>query len=77
MGPMEERTRWTDERIDDLADRMDAGFDRMDRDIRELRSDLTAQIEGLRQTMLQMTLSLGGGMLLGFVSLFAALLTRG
>ena len=77
MGPMEERTRWTDERIDDLADRMDAGFDRMDRDIRDLRSDLTAQIEGLRQTMLQMTLSLGGGMLLGFVSLFAALLTRG
>ena len=29
---------WTDERLDDLARRMDAGFDRIDRDIRELRT---------------------------------------
>lgn len=28
---------WTDERLDDLARRMDAGFERVDRDIRELR----------------------------------------
>jgi hypothetical protein len=28
---------WTDERLDDLARRMDAGFDRIDRDIRDLR----------------------------------------
>jgi hypothetical protein len=32
-----ERTVWTDERLDDLAQRMDAGFERVDRDIRELR----------------------------------------
>jgi hypothetical protein len=32
-----ERTMWTDERLDDLARRMDAGFERVDRDIRELR----------------------------------------
>ena len=73
---MEQRTRWTDERIDDLAQRMDAGFDRVDRDIRELRTDLTAQIDGLRQTILQTTLGLGSGMLLGFVSLLAAILAR-
>lgn len=29
---------WTDGRLDDLSRRMDAGFDRVDRDIRELRS---------------------------------------
>jgi hypothetical protein len=32
-----ERTMWTDERLDDLARKMDAGFDRVDADIRELR----------------------------------------
>lgn len=29
---------WTDERLDDLAQKVDAGFDRLDRDIRELRA---------------------------------------
>jgi hypothetical protein len=28
---------WTDERLDDLARKMDAGFARVDADIRELR----------------------------------------
>lgn len=28
---------WTDERLDDLAQKVDTGFDRVDRDIRELR----------------------------------------
>jgi len=32
-----ERTMWTDERLDDLARRMDAGFERVDREIRDLR----------------------------------------
>lgn len=32
-----ERTMWTDERLDDLAAKMDAGFARLDADIRELR----------------------------------------
>jgi hypothetical protein len=35
-----ERTMWTDERLDDLSNRMDAGFERVDRDIRELRTDM-------------------------------------
>ncbi len=29
---------WTDERLDDLAHKVDAGFERVDRDIRELRT---------------------------------------
>jgi hypothetical protein len=33
-----ERTVWTDERLDDLARKMDHGFDRLDRDIRDLRT---------------------------------------
>jgi hypothetical protein len=35
-----ERTMWTDERLDDLSNRMDAGFERVDRDISELRTDM-------------------------------------
>jgi hypothetical protein len=33
-----ERTVWTDERLDDLARKMDMGFERLDRDIRDLRT---------------------------------------
>jgi hypothetical protein len=36
VGSME-RTMWTDERLDDLAKKVDAGFERVDRDIRDLR----------------------------------------
>ena len=64
---------WTDERLDDLAGRVDAGFDRVDRDIRELRVDLSGQIESLRRTMIQ----IGGGMMLGIISVLAATLARG
>lgn len=84
MPPMEQRTRWTDDRIDDLAARMDAGFDRIDRDIRDLRADMTTQLEGLRsevhalgQTMVTTMLRFGLGMLLGFISVLAAIAARG
>jgi hypothetical protein len=33
-----ERTMWTDERLNDLAHKVDAGFERVDQDIRELRT---------------------------------------
>lgn len=74
------RTTWTDERLDDLAESMRSGFARVDQDLREVRTeianvrlDLGAQIEGLRQTLLRV----GGGMLVGFISVLAAVLARG
>jgi len=57
-----ERSRWTDERLDDLVDEMRRGFDRVDRDLRELR---------------QWTFRLTLGMSLGFISVLAAILARG
>lgn len=33
---------WTDDRLDDLARRMDKGFDRVDADIRALRTEVGA-----------------------------------
>lgn len=35
-----ERIAWTDERLDDLSQRMDAGFARVDGEIRELRTEM-------------------------------------
>ena len=48
-----ERVGWTDERLDDLSRRMDAGFARVDEDLRELRremhdgfADLSRRLDG-------------------------------
>jgi len=75
-----ERGTWTNERLDDLAEsmrngfeRIDRNFDRVDREIRDLRAELKAEIVELRQTMLRV----GGGMVLGFISVLAAILARG
>jgi hypothetical protein len=68
-----ERAAWTDERLDDLATTMREGFSRVDQDIRDLRTELKGEIAELRQTMIR----IGGGMLLGFISVLAAILARG
>ena len=72
-----ERAAWTDERLDDLARRVDAGFERVDRDIRDLRVELSGQIEGLRQTILRVGGGMLGGMAVGFISVLGAILVRG
>jgi hypothetical protein len=71
---------WTDQRLDDLARRMDAGFARVDQDIRELRGDvgnlgveLRSEIEALRVTLLRV----GGGMMIGLVGVIGAILATG
>lgn len=64
---------WTDERLDDLSRRMDAGFGRIDADIRELRAELRAEMSGLRLTLLRV----GGGIMIGLVGVIAAVLVRG
>jgi hypothetical protein len=54
-----EHASWTDERLDDLARRVDAGFDRVDSDIRELRTAM---------------LGVGGAMMAGLIGVIAAVL---
>ncbi len=39
------REAWTDERLDDLSGRVDRGFDRVDRDLREMRIELKAEMD--------------------------------
>ncbi len=57
---------WTDERLDDLSNRVDAGFERVDADIRELRSD----IGSLRLAIFQV----GGGLMIGLAGVIASIL---
>jgi hypothetical protein len=67
------RQSWSDDRLDDLnrrvenmASRMDAGFVRVDTDLRELN----ARFEALQRTLIQVAFALGGAV----VTLVAALL---
>jgi hypothetical protein len=60
------RATWTDERLDDLARRMDDGFNRVDADLRAVN----ARIDALRRTMVQV----GGGMIAAFVAGFLGLI---
>ena len=52
-----ERSRWTDERLDDLAERVvrhDAASDKVDdlsRAVEEFRKDMTLQLAGLRRDL--------------------------
>ena len=41
------REQWTDERLDDLNKKVDDGFARLDKDIRELRTDMNSRFNAL------------------------------
>jgi|SRR5829696_6551509 len=45
------REKWTDERLDDMNVRMGEGFDRLDKDLREVRSEIAGvrtEVAGVR-----------------------------
>ena len=45
------RESWTDKRLDDLNDRVDRGFERVDTDIRALRMETRTEFAALRGEM--------------------------
>jgi len=51
-----ERTMWSDKRLDDLAQKVDTGFERVDSDIRELRT-LMLQLWGTNMIAILVTLA--------------------
>lgn len=72
------RSTWTDSRLDDfktsvdarfddLAHRMDAGFARVDGELRDIRGELGA----LQRTVLQVGGGVAGAILVGFLGLIA------
>ena len=61
------RATWTDERLDDLARRMDEGFNRVDAELRSLRAEVSA----LHRTMVQVAAGMMATFLAGFLGLIA------
>jgi hypothetical protein len=41
------RATWTDERLDDLSHRVDDGFNRVDEDLRQMRTEMNSRFDGL------------------------------
>lgn len=64
------RNKWTDERLDDLNSRMTQGFERVDTDLRELRSDMKA----MQRLIVQVGGGLFGTMMVGFLSLIVTMI---
>lgn len=51
---------WTDERMDDLASRMDAGFARTDRELRDVRAEIRHTREELKGDIAELRSELKG-----------------
>jgi hypothetical protein len=66
------REKWTDERLDDMSARMAEGFQRVDADLRELRSDMNNRFEAMQRLIIQVGGGLFGTMIIGFLSLVLA-----
>jgi hypothetical protein len=77
------RETWTDERLDDLAGRMEKGFDEVKGEIREVKGEvreLRVEMNGLRSevntrfdSMNQRFDAMQRTMIIGFVTLFASI----
>jgi hypothetical protein len=68
------REKWTDERLDDMSNRMDKGFDRLDKDMREVRSEMNSRFEATHRLIIQVGGGLFGTMVIGFLSLVISFL---
>jgi hypothetical protein len=75
------RATWTDERLDDLSRWVDGGFNRIDDELRQQRTEMYARfdgvearlggrIDGLRRTMIQV----GGGTIVAVLATLASIL---
>ncbi len=46
------RESWTDERLDDFRDEVNRGFDRVEGDIRDMRTEMNGRFDALQRTMI-------------------------
>jgi hypothetical protein len=51
MAVMMPREKWTDERLDDLNKKVDDGFARVDKDIRELRGEMITRFDAMNESV--------------------------
>ena len=70
---MEQRSAWTDARLDDRFDQIDRRFDRVDTELAELRGEVRIGFAELRQTVFRMNISL----VVAIIGLMATVIARG
>jgi hypothetical protein len=71
------RSTWTDERLDDLAHRLDDGFNRIDAELRSLRGDMNirfAEVNGRLDALQRTMIGVAGAMMATFVAGFLGLI---
>lgn len=74
------REKWTDGRLDDMSARMDAGFDRLDRDIRDVRAEvheLRTEMNNRFEATNRLIVQVGGGMVVTMVAGFLGVIAQG
>jgi hypothetical protein len=65
------RESWTDERLDDLNDRVSDGFQRLDGEIKDLRREMNTRFDALQWTLFQGMVALSTALVVGFLGLIA------
>jgi hypothetical protein len=63
---------WTEGRLDEMSQKVDSGFERLDTDIRELR----VEVATVQRTMVQGFIALTAAMLAGFGGLAALIASQ-
>ena len=61
----------TDARLDDMTQGMEAGFNRVDEDIKGLRTELNQRFDALNRTLLQISGGVIATLIAGFMGLIA------
>jgi hypothetical protein len=69
------RVTWTDERLDDLSRRVDDGFNRVDEDLRQLRTEMNGRFDGVEARLGARIDGLQRTTMLTFVAVLGTLVT--
>lgn len=70
------RESWTDERLDDLNQKVDAGFRETREEFRAIRAELGGQIAALHRMTFQLFAGMILTLVLGFGGMIVALITQ-
>jgi hypothetical protein len=70
------REAWTDERLDDLNDRVNDGFREMRTEFRAVRGEMSTQFAAQQRMMIQLFGGMFATMLVGFLGTIAAVITQ-
>lgn len=73
---VDRRFEQVDKRFDSIERRMENGFNKVDDDIGELRSEMNARFDGLQRTVIQGVITLAGAFIAGFAALIVLIATQ-